>query len=214
MPEPRRDARRFRILGFTLVEMMVAVALMTLIVAVAATVFKETSEIFRITNARVEIYQNGRAILDRMESEIRSAFIDRDGKYFYGISNGAPGGAPGDRLGETDTLLLNTSAEYFDDNGDVYRAHTAYYYVDNNKVFKKFISKDVNNLSAMTTALYEVGFNVWDLQLRYVGEDGNPVDAWNAETTKTLPVAVQVTLSLTDSTYTEKQTLVRFIRLG
>ena len=163
----RRQERRS---AFTLVEMMVAVGLMTLIVAVAAMVFSGSSELVRVTTARTEIYQNARAVLDELDSELRMAFLTSTGKVFMGYDNSTPSGAPQKQDG-TDTIWFNTMAEHLDGDKKLHRAQQVYYYIaKDTRVLRKFFSTDPEN-SSLTTG-DEIGFNVWDLQFQYMDSDG------------------------------------------
>lgn len=68
--------------GVTLVELLVAVALLSLLMVAFYTVFKGGTKAYETGEARVELAQNGRIALDRMASEIRRALPDA-------FSNGA-----------------------------------------------------------------------------------------------------------------------------
>lgn len=59
--------------GVTLVELMVAVALLSLIMVAFFTIFKGGTSAWRKGDIRTELVQNGRIALDRMASEIRQA---------------------------------------------------------------------------------------------------------------------------------------------
>ncbi len=67
--------------GVTLVELMVAVALLSLIMVAFFTIFKGGTAAWRKGDIRTELVQNGRIALDRMASEIRQALPkDEDAK--------------------------------------------------------------------------------------------------------------------------------------
>ncbi|MCG2677232.1 prepilin-type N-terminal cleavage/methylation domain-containing protein [bacterium] len=59
--------------GFTLVELLVAVALLSLIMVAFFTIFKGGTAAWKKGDIRTELVQNGRIALDRMASEIRQA---------------------------------------------------------------------------------------------------------------------------------------------
>lgn len=65
--------------GFTLVELLVAVALLSLIMVAFYTVFKEGTKAYQTGEKRVEIIQNARVAFDRMVSEIRQAMPEVGG---------------------------------------------------------------------------------------------------------------------------------------
>lgn len=67
--------------GVTLVELMVAVALLSLIMVAFFTIFKGGTAAWKKGDIRTELVQNGRIALDRMASEIRQALPkDEDAK--------------------------------------------------------------------------------------------------------------------------------------
>lgn len=68
-----RGSHRLTSNGFTLVELLVAVALLSLLMVAFYTVFKGGTKAYQTGEKRVEIVQNARVALDRMVSEIRQA---------------------------------------------------------------------------------------------------------------------------------------------
>lgn len=64
--------------GVTLVELLVAVALLALIMVAFYTVFKGATKAYQTGEKRVEIIQNARVAFDRMVSEIRQALPEMD----------------------------------------------------------------------------------------------------------------------------------------
>lgn len=67
--------------GVTLIELLVAVTLLSLIMVAFYTIFKTGTSAFRKGDMRTELVQNGRIALDRMASEIRQALPkDEDAK--------------------------------------------------------------------------------------------------------------------------------------
>jgi prepilin-type N-terminal cleavage/methylation domain-containing protein len=59
--------------GFTLIELMVSVALMLVLVGAVVMVFNHTSTVFNVSEAKMSIYQNARAALELMARELTSA---------------------------------------------------------------------------------------------------------------------------------------------
>lgn len=62
--------------GVTLVELLVAVALLSLIMVAFYTIFKGGTKAYETGETRVELIQNARIALDRISSEIRQALPD------------------------------------------------------------------------------------------------------------------------------------------
>lgn len=65
--------------GFTLVELLVAVALLSLLMVAFYTIFKGGTKAYETGEERVEIIQNARIAFERMVNEIRQALPDVDG---------------------------------------------------------------------------------------------------------------------------------------
>jgi len=65
--------------GVTLVELLVAVALLSLIMVAFYTIFKGETKVYQRGEKRVEIIQNARVAFDRMVSEIRQAMPEVGG---------------------------------------------------------------------------------------------------------------------------------------
>ena len=62
----RRRTRR----GFTLVELLVAIALGSIMLTIVAKIFSQSSKVFSQSDAYIEIYQSARAFFDRFERDV------------------------------------------------------------------------------------------------------------------------------------------------
>lgn len=76
---PRRPARK-RVLGLTLIELMVALAIGSFLMIGAVTVFMQSRETFRINESVARLQENGRFVLDTLEPDIRMA-------HFFGLTS-------------------------------------------------------------------------------------------------------------------------------
>lgn len=59
--------------GFTLIELMISVALMLVLVSSVVMVFNHTTTVFNVSEAKMSIYQNARAAMEIMAKELTSA---------------------------------------------------------------------------------------------------------------------------------------------
>jgi len=112
--KPRAMDLETRRPGFTLVEMMVAVALAVIIIAVVVTVFGRGSRIVSMAHARTEAMHNASVALDFLERDLKAAYLDPDGPVFQGqpdtvsfYTNAEQAGGAGASLV---TYLLGTEA--------------------------------------------------------------------------------------------------------
>lgn len=82
-----QDIARRRKKGFTLVEILVAVTIFSIIITMLFTVFKVGLESWRRAESNLEIYQNARIALDMMSRELRAAMLDQ---YYIDASQSPP----------------------------------------------------------------------------------------------------------------------------
>ncbi len=87
---------------FTLVELMVALAMALIIGAVAVTALTQTSGVTSLAHARIDAMHNARAGVAIIESDLRSAYIEPGGEIFSGeedwlemLTVSGRGGTPG-----------------------------------------------------------------------------------------------------------------------
>lgn len=87
MTRPQRPA------GFTLIELMVAMALMMILTGSVVFIFIQAQKIFTTVNARVEVYQYARYAFDQMERDLANVVRTSDMEFFD--DQPPPGGRPG-----------------------------------------------------------------------------------------------------------------------
>jgi prepilin-type N-terminal cleavage/methylation domain-containing protein len=106
--------------GFTLIEMLVAMVLMLLLVALMFQAFRTANEVGRKTQAWIEIHQNARSLFDFMERDISGAVLAgrnrkggsgaTDGKYFQVMGDSYkapdPSGTSKDMSHQRDAIRL------------------------------------------------------------------------------------------------------------
>lgn len=73
--------------GFTLIELMVAVGLMVILIGAVVFVFAQTTGIFNEADARMQIYQNARLSIDKMEESLVSALPITDPNQYFILAN-------------------------------------------------------------------------------------------------------------------------------
>jgi len=79
------DSRGVRVVaGFTLVELMVAFALMLIMVSVVYVAFDSAGRAFGVSAARLEIFEAARAAFEIMRQDFRGAIVNADGRIFRG----------------------------------------------------------------------------------------------------------------------------------
>lgn len=64
--------------GFSLIELLLAVSIMTVMTAMLYTIFQTTTSVWKTGDARVEMFQNARSLLDRLGSDLESATVQAE----------------------------------------------------------------------------------------------------------------------------------------
>ena len=91
MTPPRVSHRRAR--GFTLVELLVAIALMTILTGTVVFIFIQSQKIFITVDAQVQVYQYARYAFDQMERDLANVVDSANMEFFDDLP--PPTGIPG-----------------------------------------------------------------------------------------------------------------------
>ncbi len=199
-PRPHQGGQVFAWAGFTLIELLVAVSLSALIMLVTAMIFKQASKAFSESDARNEVYQNVRAAFDVIKRDISGAVLNANYEWFKGELN-------------TITFLSSTS------NDNDQPITLIKYFLNGNTLNKSentdtaFLNASISSFGAATTTGI-LGFNVSTLQFRYRDTDGTWDNTWVSTSTKYLPDAVEVKMTISDmkNRYTGTSTSIISIR--
>jgi general secretion pathway protein J len=197
--------------GFTLVEIVVAVAVLSILTVMLYTVFKSGADAWSTSETRLDIFQNARIILEQMTQELAGAFVDDDnGAGFTGKETDFAPGYPGD---PTEDLSPDT-LEFVTVLGDsIYKIE---YELDqaNNVLQRKYIldppdytNDDYDDIvdepDDIEERITEFGFNISNINFYYWDEVGS---VWSVDGTWVedppvfiLPRAVKIILELQDT---------------
>ncbi len=187
--------------GFTLIELIVAISLASLIILVTAMIFKQASKAFSESDSRNEVYQNVRAAFGIIKRDISGAILVDD-ELFRSFDGSAYPGI--NAKGGSDILTFLSSTPNLEDKPI---ALITYYLSDSNILYKsEDTATDTLNLSMAgfdpddATNTHQLGFNVRTLQFRYRDTDGAWVDTWDSTdvATQYLPDAVEVKMTISD----------------
>ncbi len=190
--------------AFTIVELIVAVALATILILVTAMIFKQASRAFSESDARNEVYQNVRAAFDIIKRDVSGATLNTNYELFKAfndinandyLSIGAKGGS--------DIITLLSSTPNFEDKPIALIA----YYLNTGNILYKLEKTGTSTLNTSMagfdpgteTAYQELGLNVSTWQLRYRDTDGTWGDTWDSTSKKYLPDAVEVKMTVSDT---------------
>ncbi len=193
--------------AFTLIELIVAISLASILILVTAMIFKQASNAFSQSDARSEVYQNVRATFDTIKRDISGATLNTRYELFKAFNNvsGTGFSTIGAKDG-SDIITLLSSTPNLDDKPV---ALITYYLKDDNILYKlektgtSTLNTDIPIFDLKTETKYkELGLNVSTLQFRYQDSDGTWVDTWETGTNTAyqyLPNAVEVEMTVSDT---------------
>jgi len=191
--------------AFTLIELVVAIALASILILVTAMIFKQASSAFSQSDARSEVYQNVRAAFDIIKRDISGATLNTRYELFQAFNDvsAASYSTIGAKEG-SDIITLLSSTPNLEDKPV---ALITYYLKTDNVLYKlentgtSTLNSAISSLPDTGTTYKELGFNVSTLQFRYQDTDGGWVDTWETGTSTSyqyLPNAVEVEMTVSD----------------
>ena len=192
--------------AFTLIELVVAIALASILILVTAMIFKQASSAFSQSDARSEVYQNVRAAFDTIKRDISGATLNTRYELFQAFNDvsAASYSTIGAKEG-SDIITLLSSTPNLEDKPV---ALITYYLKTDNVLYKlentgtSTLNSAISSLPDTGTTYMELGFNVSTLQFRYQDSDGGWVDTWETGTSTSyqyLPNAVEVEMTVSDT---------------
>lgn len=133
------DCRPWTKKGFTLVEVIIVMAILSIFITSLFTVFKNSIDACKKSETRLEIYQNARAVLDTMSREIPMAMFDpAAGIHVKGYEAGS--GIKPDSTGDEFYFIAPLNPGEEDNKSDLCEA--GYWLDETNNVLKKFYVTD------------------------------------------------------------------------
>lgn len=203
--------------AFTLVELVVAVSLASIIIIITVTLFNQASAVFSESDACNEVYQNARSVFDIMKRDISGSSLNANYELFRSFDNidsndyltiSAKGGS--------DILTLLTSTP---NHAGKPVALITYFLTTSNILNKAEITLEstlnttLSSFDPDTEMGSELGFNIDTLQFKYLDTDGSWKNSWDSSTKRYLPDAVEVTMTISDmrNRYSRKFTRIHSI---
>ncbi len=184
--------------AFTLIEIVIAISLATVIILGTATIFKQASSAFSQSDARSEVFQNTRAIIDIINRDISGATLNANHELFNGKPNAI-------------TFLSSTS------NNNGQPIALIKYFLNDNTIIKSentdtgLLNASISDVDATTTTGV-LSYNASILQFNYFDQGAvvKWTNRWDSTEKKYLPDAVEVKLTISDilNRYTETPTSI------
>ncbi len=179
--------------AFTLIEIVIAISLASVIILGTAIIFKQASSAFSQSDSRNEVYQNVRATFDMIKRDISGSVLNTN----YELFKGEP---------DTITFLSSTS------NNNGQPIALIKYFLNDNILIKSentdtdFLNSSISDIGA-ATASGLLGYNVSALQFNYFDKDAviKWKNTWDSTVKKYLPDAIEVKITISDirNRYTE-----------
>ncbi len=195
--------------AFTLVELIVAVALASILILVTAMIFKQASSAFSESDARNEVYQNVRATFDIIKRDISGATLNTRYELFKAFNNIDASNYLSIKAKDGSDIITLLSSTPNLENKPV--ALITYYLHTDNILYKlEKTGTDTLNTSIGSfdpaaedqTTYKKLGLNVSTLQFRYQDSDGTWGDTWETGTNTAyqyLPDAVEIKMAVSDT---------------
>ncbi|MCP4252914.1 MAG: prepilin-type N-terminal cleavage/methylation domain-containing protein [Candidatus Scalindua sp.] len=192
--------------AFTLIELIVAISLASILILVTAMIFKQASSAFSQSDARSEVYQNVRAAFDIIKRDISGATLNTRYELFQAFNDvsAASYNTIGAKEGSDIITLLSSTPNLADKSVALIT-----YFLSTDNILNKAEITSTNTLNTSISGFdpdsatgYKLGLNVSTLQFRYQDTDGTWIDTWKTGTNTAyqyLPNAVEVKMTVSDT---------------
>jgi len=177
--------------GFTLIEVLLATAILSVIIALVYTSFDQTANLSAHVDRVSGHYREARLVLSKMSDELQSTYYYKDDgeTFFVGVD-----GLDGDGM-ETDRLeFTSMSRGFIGDAPGSYHHGVTYHVMQHNGHNRLMYTETLNPLGSgpSNRQSYPLIDDLAGFQVRYLEKKGVEWrDGWDK---KSLPQAVQVTL--------------------
>lgn len=183
--------------GFTLVELVIVIALMAILWGVAYTMFYQSKNVFSLSDNKLEMYQYARIAMDEISRDLKGATLKDNVDYFRSFTNG-----PADAKNNNSVLTFLSLTP----NGSSTPVTLITYYLKNTDELMRAEYNDTSYIYGTVPAsidpsqftYYKLTANTNYFNLAYVTGSAT-VSAWDSTsgtTTGHLPDAVNVTLQI------------------
>jgi type II secretion system protein J len=180
--------------GLTLLQLMVAVVISSLVAVGIHGTFRAGMNAWRTTEAMAELYQEARVVLERMSLEIRSAFICDDGNIKFIGMDRTDGEMSSDALFFVSTVNSYDETESYGDLCEV----GYFLYEDPDTGIRglwRRVQAPPDDDPIYGGTMEELAPWVTQLSFRYF--DGSDwVDSWDSSVRRSLPIMVEISILL------------------
>lgn len=185
--------------GFTLVEVLIAIAILAIVLSTVYGSFVQTRKAIGKTEASIEELRGVRAAFTRMMQDINMAFLiqNNDHTFFVGTDDFSEG-YPKDGIDFT-----SYSNRFRDkDVKESDQIEVGYYLKQGNEgraILMKRYKKRLDDNPTYGGESYEISEYIIGLNFQYLDQDGAWIDSWDSRVNKAIPNAVEITIIVKDS---------------
>lgn len=189
--------------GFTLMEVLIAIAILAIVLSTVYGSFVQTRKVIDKTEASIEELRGVRAAFTRMMQDVSMAFIvkDNDKTFFTGTDDYSDGYF-------SDSIDFTSYSNRIRNNDSKESDQTEVGYSlkrgnEGKAVLIKRIKKRIDDSTGYGGDSYEISEDIVGLDFRYL-DDEAWVDSWDSRVNKTIPQAVEITIIVKDSSGNER----------
>ena len=183
--------------SFTLLELLIVIALMTILWGVAYTVFYQSKRVFSLSDNKLEMYQYARIAIDEISRDLKGATLKDNVDYFRSFTTG-----PADAKSNNSVLTFLSLTP----NGSSTPVTLIIYYLKNTDELMRAEYNDTSYIYGTISSsfdpsqftYYKLTANTNYFNLAYLS-GSDTVNAWDSTsgtTTGHLPDAVSITLQI------------------
>ena len=187
--------------GFTIIELIIVIALMAILWGVAYTMFYQSKKVFSLSSNELEMYQHARIAMDGISRDLKGATLKDNVDYFKSFTTAEVSGLTPPPRDNSSILTLLTLTS----NGSSTPVTlTTYYLNDANELMRaeyndtSYIYGMVSGFNPDNATFYKLAANMNYFNITY-GTGSTWVSGWDSTsgtTTGRLPDAVRVTMQI------------------
>ena len=196
-------SRRGNDYGFTLMEVLIATAILAIVMAIVYGSFVQTRMVIGRTEAVVDGLRGIRAAFNKITSDLSMAFRSENNEntFFVGTDDYA-GGYPSDRIDFTSysNRIREKDAKESDQMEVGYYIERGF---EGGSVLMKREKKHIDENPTFGGKAYELSEDIPGINFRYL-DKGAWLDSWDSRVSDSMPEAVEITIIAKDINGTER----------
>lgn len=190
--------------GFTLMEVLIAIAILAIVLSTVYGSFVQTRKVIGKAEASIEELRGVRAAFTRMMQDVSMAFIVKinDNTFFTGTDDYSEGYA-------TDSIDFTSYSNRIRNNDakESDQIEVGYSLKRGNEgkaVLIKRVKRRIDENPGYGGDTFEISEDIVGLNFRYLDEDNAWVDSWDSRVNKNIPQAVEITIIVKDNSDNER----------